>query len=154
MQYRTPYPNVWLWQCLVQHGRLIRYVQSQVTAQKEHLTQSTDYSKSSGGAAKDNTVGWSMSNAQGYNPAEKVTCAVGLTQCHYTPACNDLQSSAQYCGSCDLSCDFYTQVIHMLMLEQDMSGCGTTRRSDATQCKAPLYIQHLGFTSSGSRLEA
>ena len=59
---------------------------------------------------KDNTVGWSVSNAEGYNAAENVVCAAGLTQCHYKPACYDLQTSAERCGSCDISCDFLTQV--------------------------------------------
>ena len=88
----------------------------QVTGHQRQLRQSLQYGKSINGAAKDNDVGWSIPNAEGYNAAEDVACAAGLTQCHYTPACFDLQTSVQHCGSCDLSCDFYTQVTHALLL--------------------------------------
>ena len=93
---------------------MIKSYEEQVTGHQRELKQSTQYGQSIGGAAKDNGVGWSVPNSQGYNAANNVQCAAGLTQCHYTPACVDLQTSAQYCGSCDLSCDFYTQVMHVL----------------------------------------
>ncbi len=82
----------------------------QIIRHQRHLEQSLEYGKPIGGAAKDNTVGWSMPNAEGYNAADNVVCAAGLTQCHYKPACYDLQTSAERCGSCDISCDFLTQV--------------------------------------------
>ena len=112
----------------------------QVTGHLWHLKPSLDYGQSPGGATIDNHAGWNIANAEGYNPDDNAICAAGLTHCHYTPACFDLQTSAQHCGSCDLSCDFYTQVTHMLMpLHHDVPGdCARVK----IQTVAPLRQDH------------
>lgn len=84
-----------------------------MTGTQRHLSQYPTYGKSIGGATVDNNVGWSNPDAQGYSEvpgASNLQCAAGTQDCHGRGICFDLQTNPLYCGSCQTTCDFYTEV--------------------------------------------